>query len=1473
MKKLTSKFMALLLALSMVLSMAAPAFAADLESSESQSQEQTVAEETTQKSQQGTELTEETEETLEEEEESEVSEEESEGTEESEESEETEQSELAEEQLLQMLENMPMLLSAFRPMLLSVSPASHTLPEAGVCVQKASGDAYAMFTTSYSSMTADGENVKIHLETSNTSYDGWYFGANADETKTVSVAGQQLTTGGWSFDFTVPATALGTKLDIVPHKYDTSKGEWSALSYQLVLAIPATIPEGEDTHQEAGITVANADGSGFEGISFTKTWVEEEPAITVCLETESATYDRLFLGANADEKTNAVLGETIQGGMRFTFTLDTKVSPVDICLGTEEGWYSDTQLQLVIPGFPGPKQECPVPAGYYNAAAVKNPSMFKILNILLDSNGSEIMATVVVNGISRSHVYLGTPADAAEDSANWIAGRQVSYLVDGTAAACMAFTFPVEDITKTITLSAADSKGNWSDKSFAVDYVNRVRTAPDGKYSVTAVSDSTMFKIVSTDLTIANGQITAEVALNSTGYTKLFVGTPEAAAAAEAGVLEYHTNAAGKYAFTVPFTGMDVPVAIAAYSTKSSSWVARTITLQSATLRPFTVNTIPAGYYNTTAATGDKMFKVAKAQLISGTDLQAVLTLSGTGYDALYLGTAFDAAGDEANWIIATKVTCTVGGESKECNRFVIPVADVSGAICVAARGTKSQSWTDKTVSIATDALKKTAADGVYSADATTNNSMFKVVASKLTIADGEITATVTLSGTGYDYLYAGKAENAAANQSDWAAYEENLFGKYTYTVPVEQLDAPVDIAAHSTKKDLWYDREITFASESLSEFVKNPVSEGYYNTTAETGEKMFKVVKAELISKGDCVLAVLTLSGTGYDYLYLGTGAEATEDAGNWIPYKAVTCTLNGTTKEYYTYAVPVSNISEPIAIAAHSSAKDQWYDRTVSISLDNLQKTAPDGVYTCDVASSSTMFKVVKSVLTITNGEISAVITMSGTGYDTLYLGTAAEAAEDAENHISFVADAEGKYTFTIPVSQLDSPISIAAHGTKWYDRTLTFQSETLAPAKENNPNPKPDPKPDNDPKPEDESKHDADTSGATSAVNNYTTLADGVYKPDGFTFSGGTGKVRISCDKVTVKNHRSFATLTFSSTSYSYVKANGSTYYTTIGPNGASVTIPMVLNRNNKVVGMTTKMSAAHEIEYTMFVSLPENGTATPMADTTGVLDEVAPEILGLTFEEEVELEYAQYMKIFKYNDGIVLFEVDMTTDSVLDDEELEPLEFAEDDGTKTVAEYVTEMYLSGVAKYLIVPEDVELPAGLDKQYIVISKPITGTYVTSSEALAALEQLELLEIVTALGVKPEDCTNAVLRKAMEDGSVVFGGEFGEPNYRELVKNKVNLVLATDQLLPLNEKTVAERKLELTQEEELTAEEYRARFRDMVERYATLGISMIIDRSASEEEELAQVEWLHLYGILFDLEEETTAIVDAALEAAQEK
>ena len=139
-------------------------------------------------------------------------------------------------------------------------------------------------------------------------------------------------------------------------------------------------------------------------------------------------------------------------------------------------------------------------------------------------------------------------------------------------------------------------------------------------------------------------------------------------------------------------------------------------------------------------------------------------------------------------------------------------------------------------------------------------------------------------------------------------------------------------------------------------------------------------------------------------------------------------------------------------------SEKSDEKSDEQSSDSAEKTESTGEgitadklnEGTYDISVTSSSNMFKVVKAQLTVADGGMSCVLTLSGTGYGKLFMGTGeAAAAAGEDEYIPYVEDAEGKYTYTVPVEALDKDIDCAAWSIKkeqWYDRVLVFESSSL-------------------------------------------------------------------------------------------------------------------------------------------------------------------------------------------------------------------------------------------------------------------------------------------------------------------------------------------------------------------------------------------------------------------------------------------
>ena len=624
---------------------------------------------------------------------------------------------------------------------------------------------------------------------------------------------------------------------------------------------------------------------------------------------------------------------------------------------------------------------------------------------------------------------------------------------------------------------------------------------------------------------------------------------------------------------------------------------------------------------------------------------------------------------------------------------------------------------------------------------------------------------------------------------------------------------------------------------------------------------KMFKVSESTVVEKDVELDITIKTNNTGFDALYLGSKDDLLKAS-----------VIEGTKDEEgawtFHFNVPKEKAGQTIPVSLRKSKDQTWYDKQylwmyipnpgetstpdpAPTPTPTPEATVANGIYSMDVTSSSSMFKVVDCILTAKDGKMSAVLTLSGTGYGYLYMGTKEEAASaDQSSWIPYQVNEEGKYTYTVPVEALDKEIAVAAYSIKkgiLYDSQLTYESETENSGNNGNTgnsgttggsnntgntgtnnsafpggsvsgtnSGKTD---GNDGKADNVSKYESDTSGSTSHVDSGTTLKDGVYTPDRFTWSGGTGKVQNTCNKVTIQNGQAYATLVFSSDHYQYVKANGNKYYTTKGGGSATAVIPVALNQNNKIIGMTDKMSVAHEIEYTIFIYLAaaNGGTSANGTDASTSsnqkLDEKAPEIIGLEYQSETKLDYAEYFKIYHYDQGITLLEIDMTKGTANDPEKLaaeainaenetgESEDAAKDtelnqstdsknvksenaveedaaaagnseDGEENLngiseEELAAELYKGNVVKYLLVPEGVEVPVGLDQDMIVVQMPTDKTYTSTEAILEKMDELGLTDNIAAIGDKKKDCKVDSVAEKMEkkDGEVkaqvVYGGK----------------------------------------------------------------------------------------------------------------
>lgn len=247
---------------------------------------------------------------------------------------------------------------------------------------------------------------------------------------------------------------------------------------------------------------------------------------------------------------------------------------------------------------------------------------------------------------------------------------------------------------------------------------------------------------------------------------------------------------------------------------------------------------------------------------------------------------------------------------------------------------------------------------------------------------------------------------------------------------------------------------------------------------------------------------------------------------------------------------------------------ASDEEMITPVDVVEDGMEpifgESIKDGVYPITVDSSSSMFRIASCELTVKDGQMTAVMTMGGTGYLKVFMGTGEEAVKASEeSYIPFEEAETGEHTFTVPVAALDAGISCAAFSKnkeKWYDRTLVFRADSLP--------------------------QEAFADGVIATVESLG-LADGEYTIE-VTLAGGSGRASIeSPTTLYVEDGEAWAIIKWGSPNYDYMKIGKEQYDATIEDETSSFRIPVSgFDWKMAVIADTTAMSTPHEIAYTLY-----------------------------------------------------------------------------------------------------------------------------------------------------------------------------------------------------------------------------------------------------------------------------------------------
>ena len=247
---------------------------------------------------------------------------------------------------------------------------------------------------------------------------------------------------------------------------------------------------------------------------------------------------------------------------------------------------------------------------------------------------------------------------------------------------------------------------------------------------------------------------------------------------------------------------------------------------------------------------------------------------------------------------------------------------------------------------------------------------------------------------------------------------------------------------------------------------------------------------------------------------------------------------------------------------------------EATETVSTETAQDEAqlPDGVYTAEFSTDSSMFHVSeacdgKGTLTVKDGVMTIHISLGSKKILNLYPGLAEDAAKDGAVLLEPTTDTvtysdgmtEEVYGFDVPVPVIGEEFDLALIGTKgkWYDHKVVVSDPVAEDSRE-----------------------------AANGSYDMSTLTDGSYTIE-LTMEGGSGRASIqSPAQLAITAGAATATLEWSSPNYDYMLVNGEKYLPVNTEGNSVFEVPVeALDAPLTMIGDTVAMSTPHEVEYTV------------------------------------------------------------------------------------------------------------------------------------------------------------------------------------------------------------------------------------------------------------------------------------------------
>lgn len=205
---------------------------------------------------------------------------------------------------------------------------------------------------------------------------------------------------------------------------------------------------------------------------------------------------------------------------------------------------------------------------------------------------------------------------------------------------------------------------------------------------------------------------------------------------------------------------------------------------------------------------------------------------------------------------------------------------------------------------------------------------------------------------------------------------------------------------------------------------------------------------------------------------------------------------------------------------------------------------------------------------------------------------------------------------------------------------------------------------------------------------------------------------------------------------------------------------------------------------------------------------------------------------------------------TKDRLSEDRDISPeIEYESRMSLEYAQEFVVDHYSGGYtlisisdgSRFLVVPENQEAPKNLDEDIVVLKQPIDHIYMVASAVMDMFRAIDAMDAVRLSGTDTDGWYIEEAKRAMEDGRILYAGKYSMPDYERILSEGCRLAIENMMITHTPE---------------------------VQEQLEGFGIPVLIDRSSYESHPLGRMEWVKLYGVLMDKEDEAEAAFKAQTE-----